>query len=140
MSADGGSDIGFVLTIDLTGSTTHAPGFKSVEVNGDWPLDWPPERLRGEAARWAGVPVGQVSRATKVRLGLLNRVEAAMDEVYDAHPNGCDQIDLARAAVGVVITDVVAALRNAAQAEYKGRGLGERAADFVEREFGGQAA
>lgn len=36
-----------------------------------------------------------------------------------------------------VIAEVVAALRKAAQAEYKGRGLGERAADFIEREFGG---
>lgn len=52
---------GFLVRIDLTESTTHQPEFLSVEVTGVWPREWPPERLRFEAAKWAGVPVEQVS-------------------------------------------------------------------------------
>lgn len=49
----------WALHVDLSGSTAAPEGFRSVEVRGDW--DWPPERIRAEAARFYGVPLDHVT-------------------------------------------------------------------------------
>lgn len=68
-----------VLHIDLAGSRL-GPVFIAVENTGDWPDNWPDERLRREAADYYGVPAVQV---------IVHRVAAGTEQCWDCNRIVC---------------------------------------------------